>query len=45
MFGITGAGLGALKRYQNEGKNPRYSLDHWDKVSLIMSRTDGERAC
>ncbi|KAI9900556.1 hypothetical protein N3K66_004818 [Trichothecium roseum] len=38
MFGITGAGLGALKRYQNEGKNPRYSLDQWDKVMMNRDR-------
>jgi hypothetical protein len=35
MFGVTGTGLAALKSYQNEGRNPRYSLDQWDKVWLL----------
>ncbi|KAG9251318.1 uncharacterized protein F5Z01DRAFT_663919 [Emericellopsis atlantica] len=36
MFGITGTGMAALKSWQNEGKNPRYDLDQWDKV--LMTR-------
>lgn len=32
MFGVTGTGLAAIKSYQNGGKNPRYSVDQWDKV-------------
>jgi hypothetical protein len=35
MFGVTGTGLAALKSYQNEGRNPRYSLDQWDKVRML----------
>ncbi|PHH80730.1 hypothetical protein CDD80_78 [Ophiocordyceps camponoti-rufipedis] len=44
MFGVTGLGLGYVKSYQNEGKNPRWSIDTWDpKYSLAphnLYRTD-----
>lgn len=33
MFGVTGTGLAFIRQYQNDGKNPRYSVDTWDKVS------------
>ncbi|PFH56193.1 hypothetical protein XA68_16915 [Ophiocordyceps unilateralis] len=33
MFGVTGVGLAFIKKYQNEGKRPRYSLDAWDRQS------------
>ena len=32
MFGVTGTGLAFIRQYQNDGKNPRYSVDTWDKV-------------
>ena len=32
MFGVTGAGLAAVKTLQNGGKSPRHSVDTWDKV-------------
>ncbi|KAI8682722.1 NADH dehydrogenase [ubiquinone] 1 alpha subcomplex subunit 1 [Fusarium sp. Ph1] len=35
MFGISGTGLAVIKTWQNEGKRPRYSVDQWDKVSLM----------
>lgn len=35
MFGVTGTGMAALRTWQNEGKNPRYSVDQWDKVNII----------
>jgi hypothetical protein len=38
MFGVTGTGLAALKSYQNEGRNPRYSLDQWDKQMMERDR-------
>ncbi|KFH40956.1 hypothetical protein ACRE_083290 [Hapsidospora chrysogenum ATCC 11550] len=31
MFGVTGTGLAFIRQYQNDGKNPRYSVDTWDK--------------
>jgi hypothetical protein len=33
MFGVTGTGLAFIRQWQNDGKNPRYSVDTWDKVS------------
>ncbi|KAJ9420646.1 hypothetical protein QL093DRAFT_2334050 [Fusarium oxysporum] len=35
MFGISGTGLAVIKTWQNEGKRPRYSVDQWDRVSLM----------
>ncbi|KKA27765.1 hypothetical protein TD95_004449 [Thielaviopsis punctulata] len=35
MFGATGAGLGAVKYWQNGWKTPRWSLDEWDKHSKL----------
>ncbi|KAI8721974.1 hypothetical protein NCS52_00340200 [Fusarium sp. LHS14.1] len=35
MFGISGTGLAVIKTWQNEGKRPRYSVDQWDKQSMI----------
>jgi hypothetical protein len=35
MFGVTGAGLHALKKFQNDGKPPRYGIDNWDRVSAV----------
>ena len=34
MFGISGAGIGAIRMWANNGKPPRWSLDQWDKVWL-----------
>uniref|UniRef100_Q6MFL8 NADH dehydrogenase [ubiquinone] 1 alpha subcomplex subunit 1 n=1 Tax=Neurospora crassa TaxID=5141 RepID=Q6MFL8_NEUCS len=31
MFGVTGAGLSAIKTAQNGGKKARWSLDTWDR--------------
>ncbi|KAI9885363.1 MAG: hypothetical protein M1823_002834 [Watsoniomyces obsoletus] len=33
MFGITGAGLAAVRNIQNGGKAPRHGLDLWDRRS------------
>ncbi|RTE74017.1 hypothetical protein BHE90_011554 [Fusarium euwallaceae] len=41
MFGISGTGLAVIKTWQNEGKRPRYSVDQWDKQSMIRL----ERTC
>uniref|UniRef100_A0A8H7TRW2 NADH dehydrogenase [ubiquinone] 1 alpha subcomplex subunit 1 n=1 Tax=Bionectria ochroleuca TaxID=29856 RepID=A0A8H7TRW2_BIOOC len=40
MFGATGTGLAALKTWHNEGKNPRYSLDQWDRYGLPLKRSN-----
>ncbi|CAB4481978.1 small secreted protein [Rhizophagus irregularis] len=31
MFGVTGSLLNLSRRYNNEGKPPRHSMDKWDK--------------
>ncbi|RGP77888.1 small secreted [Fusarium longipes] len=41
MFGISGTGLAVIKNYQNEGKRPRYSVDQWDRQSMIQSSETG----
>ncbi|KAF4595538.1 small secreted protein [Ophiocordyceps camponoti-floridani] len=38
MFGVTGLGLGFVKSYQNEGKNPRWSLDAWDRQMMVRDK-------
>ncbi|CAH0014788.1 unnamed protein product [Clonostachys rhizophaga] len=41
MFGATGTGLAALKTWHNEGKNPRYSLDQWDRlIGITVQQRD-----
>ncbi|KAL0469470.1 hypothetical protein QR685DRAFT_572460 [Neurospora intermedia] len=35
MFGVTGAGLSAIKTAQNGGKKARWSLDTWDRRLTI----------
>ncbi|KAK7426713.1 hypothetical protein QQZ08_006749 [Neonectria magnoliae] len=35
MFAVSGTGLAFIKTWQNEGKRPRYSIDQWDKQSII----------
>ncbi|KAL5606291.1 hypothetical protein BROUX41_002706 [Berkeleyomyces rouxiae] len=37
MFGVTGAGLGAVKYWQNGWKAPRWALDDWDRQSTMKS--------
>ncbi|PHH50049.1 hypothetical protein CFIMG_006657RA [Ceratocystis fimbriata CBS 114723] len=34
MFGITGAGLGTVKYWQNGWKTPRWALDNWDRADF-----------
>ncbi|CEJ90984.1 hypothetical protein VHEMI06732 [[Torrubiella] hemipterigena] len=38
MFGATGAGMTAFKKWQNEGLMPRYSLDQWDRQMMERDR-------
>ncbi|KYK55166.1 hypothetical protein DCS_07128 [Drechmeria coniospora] len=38
MFGVTGTGLAAVKKWRNEGKRPRYSLDQWDRQMMERDR-------
>ncbi|KAH8083644.1 hypothetical protein HD553DRAFT_312848 [Filobasidium floriforme] len=38
MFGITGTGFNVAKRLTNDGKPPRYNLDHWDQ--MMMARDE-----
>ena len=33
MLTVTGAGLNTLRTYRNEGLQPRWGLDNWDRVS------------
>ena len=33
MFGVTGAGLTAVKYLSNDGKKARWNRDLWDRVS------------
>ncbi|CVK90810.1 uncharacterized protein FMAN_09039 [Fusarium mangiferae] len=40
MFGISGTGLAVVKNWQNEGKRPRYSVDQWDRQSMILMDRD-----
>ncbi|CUS15310.1 unnamed protein product, partial [Tuber aestivum] len=41
MFGVSGVGLVVVKRLKNEGKNPRYNLDVWDRSIITPNiRTD-----
>ena len=42
MFGITGVGLGTIRRLQNGGKRPRHGLDVWDRVRFLLSPTCSE---
>ncbi|KAL8728080.1 MAG: hypothetical protein Q9181_005469 [Wetmoreana brouardii] len=35
MFGITGAGLSAVRAAQNGGKPARHSVDQWDRQSTL----------
>lgn len=35
MFGVTGAGLTAVKYLSNEGKKARWNRDLWDRVSVF----------
>lgn len=35
MFGVTGAGLTAVKYLSNEGKKARWNRDVWDRVSAF----------
>lgn len=37
MFGVTGAGLTAVKYLSNEGKKARWNRDVWDRVSASSS--------
>ncbi|XEV04103.1 hypothetical protein FSHL1_009390 [Fusarium sambucinum] len=37
MFGISGTGLAVIKNIQNEGKRPRYSVDHKVRYNPEMS--------
>ncbi|PKS07845.1 hypothetical protein jhhlp_006453 [Lomentospora prolificans] len=37
MFGATGVGLATVKHFQSGKKRPRYSVDHWDRVSKYIS--------
>ncbi|KAK1774475.1 hypothetical protein QBC45DRAFT_454686 [Copromyces sp. CBS 386.78] len=37
MFGVTGAGLSAIKTMQNGGKKARWSLDTWDRYEPLIS--------
>jgi len=39
MFGATGAGMTALRRWENGGLFPRSRLDQWDKVRGIVRQT------
>jgi hypothetical protein len=39
MFGVTGGGMAAFRKWQNEGYRPRYSLDQWDNVGYGLPRT------
>lgn len=32
MFGVSGAGLSALRYHANGKKRPRHGLDQWDRV-------------
>ncbi|TLS28841.1 hypothetical protein PpBr36_00303 [Pyricularia pennisetigena] len=32
MFGVSGAGISAFRRYTNGGKRPRRSIDQWDRM-------------
>lgn len=36
MFGVTGAGLTAVKYLSNDGKKARWNRDLWDRVSLDL---------
>ncbi|KAK3956708.1 NADH:ubiquinone oxidoreductase [Pseudoneurospora amorphoporcata] len=36
MFGVTGAGLSAIKTAQNGGKKARWSLDTWDRYEPLI---------
>lgn len=38
MFGVTGAGLSAIKTAQNGGKKARWSLDTWDRQMMDRDR-------
>ncbi|CCC09861.1 unnamed protein product [Sordaria macrospora k-hell] len=37
MFGVTGAGLSAIKTAQNGGKKARWSLDTWDRYEPLIT--------
>lgn len=37
MFGVTGAGLTAVKYLSNDGKKARWNRDLWDRVSVLQS--------
>ncbi|KAK3402174.1 hypothetical protein B0T20DRAFT_476277 [Sordaria brevicollis] len=36
MFGVTGAGLSAIKTAQNGGKKARWSIDTWDRYESLI---------
>ena len=36
MFGVTGAGLTAVKHFSNDGKKARWNRDLWDRVSRAL---------
>ncbi|KAH7019374.1 hypothetical protein EDB80DRAFT_870031 [Ilyonectria destructans] len=40
MFAVSGTGLAVIKTWQNEGKRPRYSVDQWDKQSMMHPKRD-----
>ncbi|KAM0439954.1 hypothetical protein ACHAPT_001054 [Fusarium lateritium] len=47
MFGISGTGLAVIKTWQNEGKRPRYSVDHkvrYASNKLAIDRLDTDQA-
>ncbi|GES61764.1 hypothetical protein ASPGLDRAFT_53868 [Aspergillus terreus] len=37
MFGVTGAGLTAVKYFSNDGKKARWNRDLWDRVSFLTT--------
>ncbi|KAK1832505.1 hypothetical protein QBC39DRAFT_71813 [Podospora conica] len=38
MFGVSGAGMSAIKYYQNGGKRTRRGIDQWDRVLMDRDR-------
>jgi len=38
MFGVSGAGLSAVRYYQNGGKRQRRNLDQWDRQMMNRDR-------
>ena len=38
MFGVSGAGMSAIKYYQNGGKRARRGIDQWDRQMMDRDR-------